>query len=353
MSQSELHTKRRKLAEPLTPSKKQKKDKEKKGKDKADGKKKDKGKSKAHDSEFRLVHGSLVVSIAPVFSGNPRAGVEEMLDSMVMRYIPAFEGVVLAHSDLRFLDHTATIIADCPFSVCKVAFDATVWRPHIGMKLVGKVNLCSPDHIALLVHRTFNVSIPRHHIPTDNWEFEYGAAENDPEFGPTTEDDGQDDEKGGEDGGRWIHSITRSRLGEPEGFLEFTVIGFTIANEMLSLQGSLQADPFSPEHVPQGAANARGPSEAPSESSTAVVRDAILAFEQEEEEEEEGSDDEDPFARLGRLGDDATDRAARERERAAKEAEVARKEKKEEKKRKRAEAEGEGKIKEKKKKVKQ
>ena len=118
---------------------------------------------------------------------------------------------------------------------------------------------------------------------------------------------------------------------------------------MLSLQGSLQADPFSPEHVPQGATNARGLSEAPSESSTAVVRDAILAFEQEEEEEEEGSDDEDPFARLGRLGDDATDRAVRERERAAQEAEAVRKEKKEKKKRKRAEAEGEGKAKEKKK----
>jgi hypothetical protein len=27
------------------------------------------------------------------------------------------------------------------------------------------------------------VSIPRHHIPADQWEFEYGPAENDPEFG--------------------------------------------------------------------------------------------------------------------------------------------------------------------------
>jgi hypothetical protein len=27
------------------------------------------------------------------------------------------------------------------------------------------------------------VSIPQHHIPADQWEFEYGQAENDPEFG--------------------------------------------------------------------------------------------------------------------------------------------------------------------------
>ncbi|KZP19833.1 hypothetical protein FIBSPDRAFT_911258 [Athelia psychrophila] len=364
MSQTELHTKRRKLAEPLTPSKKHKKEKEKKSKGKAEGKKKDKGKSKAHESEFKLVHASLVVSIAPVFAGDPRAGVEEMLDSMIMRYIPAFEGVVLAHSDLRFMDQMATVIADCPFSVCRVAFDATVWRPHIGMKLVGKVNLCSPDHIALLVHRTFNVSIPRHHIPEDSWEFEYGAAENDPEFGTTAEDDG-DEEKPEEEGGRWVHSITREKLGGPDGFLEFTVIGcgsifypnlgsifFTIANEMLSLRASLQPDPFSPDHIPQGTAAGRGVSEAPSESSTAVVRDAILAFEQDEEEEED-SDDEDAFARLGRMGDEDAIRVAREREREAKEVEAAMKEKAEEKKRKRAKAEGEGKVKEKKKKVKQ
>ena len=56
------------------------------------------------------------------------------------------------------------------------------------------MNLCSPDHVSLLVHRTFNVSIPRHHIPSDHWEFEYGPAENDPEFGV-----GGEEGEGGED----------------------------------------------------------------------------------------------------------------------------------------------------------
>jgi len=42
------------------------------------------------ESEFMLVRASLMVSIPPIFSSNPRAGVEEMLDSMVMRccYLP-------------------------------------------------------------------------------------------------------------------------------------------------------------------------------------------------------------------------------------------------------------------------
>ncbi len=37
-------------------------------------------------SDFRVVNASLVLSVPPVFAANPRAGVQEMLDSMVMRY---------------------------------------------------------------------------------------------------------------------------------------------------------------------------------------------------------------------------------------------------------------------------
>lgn len=48
---------------------------------------KDKGKSRAldHPSEFRVINASLVLSIPPVFASDLRTGVEEMLDSMVMR----------------------------------------------------------------------------------------------------------------------------------------------------------------------------------------------------------------------------------------------------------------------------
>lgn len=162
------------------------------------------------------------------------------------RYIPALQGVVLAHDNLKVLAATATIKGDCPFANCQIAFDATVWSPQIGMKLgvlhimrewartdfsiaVGKVNLCSPDHVALLVHRTFNVSIPRHHIPSDQWEFEYGPAENDPEFSAEVAPDIADDAGSGanvESGGRWVHGITAAKLGGEDGYVEFTVVGY-------------------------------------------------------------------------------------------------------------------------------
>jgi len=117
---------------------------------------------------------------------------------------------------------------------------------------VGKINLCSPDHVSLLVHRTFNVSIPRHHIPQDQWAFEYGPAENDPEFGAgraeaqehdeTTNASGDmvmhisfnDEEKPKEDhatesSGQWVHYLTGEKLGSPDGYLEFTVIGWVVS----------------------------------------------------------------------------------------------------------------------------
>ena len=87
------------------------------------------------------------------------------------------------------------------------------------------------------MHRTFNVSIPRHHIPSDVWEFEYGPAENDPEFGSNEEEKGAE---GGDDAGekpegtseetdsgsgRWVSRSTGERLGGSSAVVEFTVIG--------------------------------------------------------------------------------------------------------------------------------
>jgi DNA-directed RNA polymerase I subunit RPA43 len=53
--------------------------------------KRDHGKGAVRDTEFHVVKASLVVSIPSIFASNARTGVEEMLDSMVMRsaiYLP-------------------------------------------------------------------------------------------------------------------------------------------------------------------------------------------------------------------------------------------------------------------------
>ncbi|KIY74280.1 hypothetical protein CYLTODRAFT_385060 [Cylindrobasidium torrendii FP15055 ss-10] len=258
-------------------------------------------KAKAKDTEFRVIRSEVTLSVSPVFANDIAKGCNELLDSMVMRYIPALQGVVLAHSKLSFLNQKAPILADCPFIICRVAFDATVWSPRIGMRLEGKISVCSPDHISLLIHRTFNVSIPRRHIPENTWEFEHGPAENDPDFGP----DAASEEKPSEEvGGKWIHSLTAKPIGDAANNLSFTVIGLTVANEMLSVTGSLQDDPFHPRY---------------SDNKPLPEDDAHDVPEEEPQLPSSDSDSEleDPFDRQERLGKKAAAKRKAEEETAA------------------------------------
>ena len=117
--------------------------------------KRSKAKSIVPASEFRTVDSETVVSIPPAYAFDAETCVREMLDSMLMRcvhpssrseefdtqlvdlrrYIPSLEGVLLAHSNVKFVQDNAVIIGACPFAVVTVAFRALVWGPSIGMKL--------------------------------------------------------------------------------------------------------------------------------------------------------------------------------------------------------------------------
>ncbi|KAH9485350.1 hypothetical protein JR316_0002258 [Psilocybe cubensis] len=175
---------------------------------------------------------------------------------------------------------------------------------------LAKVNLCSPDHISLLVHRTFNVSIPRHHIPIEEWEFEYGPAENDPEYGKTdsqgheatTAEDGQEIDHSS--GGKWVKRMTGEPLGGQDGVLQFTVIGLTVANEMLSLLGSIQPDPFSPRHTNQnGNTKSQKDNEDKSELEESEAEEGSDSEPESDEEEEEVESDMDTRHSLGKRKD--------------------------------------------------
>lgn len=205
------------------------------------------------------------------------------------------------------------------------------------------------------------MSVPRHHIPSEQWEWEYGPAENDPEFGPsaaaspkkvknesllaakplnkktTFNDDGDAEESAnaaasssgdeGEEGkpeemGRWVHHLTGEPLGGPSRRIQFTVIGLTVANEMLSLVGSLQPDPFSSDHVPvpvpdsmSHVAGRRGPSEPTSSPEPVVERLArgVDRMDVDDGEDESENDNMDTFQRLGRQADRA-EAAARQKD---------------------------------------
>ncbi|WVR03528.1 hypothetical protein IAU60_000520 [Kwoniella sp. DSM 27419] len=234
--------------------------------------KKDKSKhsssSKSDKSPFEHRLSRMRMSIPPKFAADAMIGVREKLDGMIMRYVSQMGGVLLAHWDHDFVDDTVQLINECPFGVIEVEFHAILWAPKIGQKLYGTHSLSSPSHLSLLFSKTFNVSIPLQHIPTDLYEFEHTdeAADSD------SEDEGEDeDEVGGfgidggvEEVGRWKEKATGKALGEAGKGIKFTVIGMQVTNQMLSLTGSLLSDPSNPPAMPEAVAAPIRPSPSPS-----------------------------------------------------------------------------------------
>ncbi|WVF66130.1 hypothetical protein IAT40_000869 [Kwoniella sp. CBS 6097] len=238
--------------------------------------------SSKHDkSPFEHRLSRMRISVPPKFAGDTMSGVREKLDGMIMRYVPQMSGVLLAHWDHEFIDDTVKLMNECPFGIVEVEFHSILWAPKIGQKLYGTHSLSSPSHLSLLFSKTFNISIPLQHIPTDLYEFEHtdeAADDSDSENGDDNDDDGDAfGVSAVEDVGRWKEKATGKSLGEGGKGIKFTVIGVQVTNQMLSLTGSLLADPSNPPSLPETAQMPTRVSPSPSPSPERDVRPAKQA----------------------------------------------------------------------------
>lgn len=181
------------------------------------------------------VRSKVYFPVPPVWSSDATASILEQLDSLVMRYIPQLEGVLLTHSNVRCLSTMGDIVGDSAFAVVPATFSGLVWRPEIGMKLQGTITLSSPSHVSLLLHDTFNAAISAQHLPSAKYEF----VHYDDDAGAQRTDANE------RSVGFWRHKKSGARLGGETLTLSFTVISITVANHMISLHGSLLKDPFS------------------------------------------------------------------------------------------------------------
>ncbi|GAA6020133.1 hypothetical protein JCM10207_006268 [Rhodosporidiobolus poonsookiae] len=183
---------------------------------------------------------------------------------------------------------TLPMVLGSGFTLAMVEWEGVGWRPRVGMKLVGTPTLSTPSHVSLLLHNLFNASIPSSHIPLDAYEFDAdaavpavvlerrntavplkkltekvtakaeGAVEGEEEEEKAKEDEEVKDEEAEEEEqeeeeeeafserGWWVHRKTREPLGGKEGRIEFTLVGLTTSNSLLSCTGSLLSDPFAP-----------------------------------------------------------------------------------------------------------
>merc|ERR1711939_709269 len=253
--------------------------------------------SASTSSDFKAVQAVMRLPLAPIFSDDVYEGVRQALESWVMRYIPSIDAVLLSVTwPPEFLEDSAPLVNSSAFGLAKVRWEGVGFRPQIGNTSTGKLSLATPSVISLLLHNLFNASISAEHIPKDRYEWdpeaklpyslapkgltrsvpqekqpeaeagagaeaEAGAA-GDETVAPEAAEDAQQPAGGAEDTeavedvdeeiaeddyserGCWLDKETREPLGGSNGQISFKVIGLTIANSMLSVQGSLLDDPL-------------------------------------------------------------------------------------------------------------
>ncbi|CAD6977493.1 unnamed protein product [Tilletia controversa] len=179
-------------------------------------------------SAYRVVYPVLNMPIAPVWWKHPLGAVRELFDTMVMRYVPQLNGILIAHENHTFLAGAAEIRADSAFATAPVKVKCTIWAPSIGMRL-GNLYCNSPADSYEFVQNEYNHG---------------AAAAHSADGGGGGGGEGGEEDFGAHSPGFWRRKRDQAPLGGSSGRLTFTCFGITVANQLLFLRGSLLDDPL-------------------------------------------------------------------------------------------------------------
>eukprot|EP00698_Gefionella_okellyi_P004312 TRINITY_DN13994_c0_g1_i1.p1 TRINITY_DN13994_c0_g1~~TRINITY_DN13994_c0_g1_i1.p1 ORF type:complete len:266 (-),score=41.14 TRINITY_DN13994_c0_g1_i1:725-1474(-) len=169
---------------------------------------------------FKEMRIKLLVSLQPSFLPSIKAGIDKVLSSYLLRFVPEVGGVIIAYWDTKLLEQSARIMyCDSHFHF-NITTKVLVFAPEPGQRLQGTVNLVSADHIGMLVFGTFNASIPAKVIRA-----RFRADDS---------------------GSRWVDTHDNSTVFLPGQTISFEVTKVDVADNLVSVQGSLMADDTGP-----------------------------------------------------------------------------------------------------------
>lgn len=89
------------------------------------------------------------------------AALREILTSTINSYDSKLKGIILSYKNPKLLSRMGTVLYDTCYIHVDIEADFYVFRPSVGDTLKGIVNKKSQDHVGILVHKTFNATIPR------------------------------------------------------------------------------------------------------------------------------------------------------------------------------------------------
>ncbi|KAL6429312.1 hypothetical protein ACFW04_008192 [Cataglyphis niger] len=101
------------------------------------------------------------LALHPYHLSNIKQGLNQILKSSLNCYDKELKGFMLAFKHPKLLNNFGELLYDSPFIHVDIEADFYLFRPMIGSFLKGIVNKKGLDHIVVLVHKIYTISIPK------------------------------------------------------------------------------------------------------------------------------------------------------------------------------------------------
>ncbi|XP_047112997.1 titin homolog [Schistocerca piceifrons] len=112
--------------------------------------------------------------LQPYSLSDLQGSIHEVLDANLAKFDHELKGILLSYKNIKIVKNIANVLYDDSRLYLTIQADFYLFRPEVGCVLRGIVNKRSADHVGCLVHKAFNVSIPRPECETDgDWQGYY------------------------------------------------------------------------------------------------------------------------------------------------------------------------------------
>lgn len=101
------------------------------------------------------------LALHPFHLTDVKASIKLLLNEKIAKYDKKLCGILLGYQNIQVLSSAGAINFDSCFIHFNIQAEFYIFKLDIGQILTGVVNKKSKDHIGCLVHKTFNVSLPR------------------------------------------------------------------------------------------------------------------------------------------------------------------------------------------------
>ncbi|XP_029672972.1 DNA-directed RNA polymerase I subunit RPA43-like [Formica exsecta] len=101
------------------------------------------------------------LALHPYHLINIQRGLNQILKSSLNSYDKELNGFLLAFKNPKLLSNFGELLYDSPFIHVDIEADFYLFRPMVGSFLKGIVNKKGLDHIVVLVHKIYTISIPK------------------------------------------------------------------------------------------------------------------------------------------------------------------------------------------------